>query len=77
MGLLLGGHILRTEVCECDLTRVHVKQYGTPTATTDQPDVLPFRTMTYVFAAPNFSRSAGSVAEFTVAGSSRTLEGAN
>jgi hypothetical protein len=68
---------MRTEACECDLTGVHVMKYGTPTAPRYQPDALPPQRMTYVFAAPDFSRSAGSTAKLAAAGFSRTLEGLN
>jgi len=75
MGLFrLGGRfILRTNSSKYDLTSVHIKEYSTPTAPGDERNTWSHRAMTYVFAAPDFNRSAGSVGESVGTGSSRTL----
>ena len=75
--LLGGGNILRTEICECDLTGVHVKEYSAPTAPRDQPIVLSPQKTAHVFAAPDFNRSAGSIGKSAAVGSSRMLNGEN
>ena len=71
------SNILGTEVCECDLTGVHVKEYSTPTASRYQPTTLSSRTVTHVLAAPDFTRSADSIGDSAAVGFFRTLEGAN
>jgi len=52
---------------------VHVKEYSTPTAPVGERNTCSYRVMTYVFAAPDFNRSAGSVSESAGAGSSRMV----
>ena len=75
-GLSLGGgYILRTNGGPCDLAGIHVEEYSTPTALRDQLNVCSRQTMTYVLAAPDFNRSAGSSGRSAGVGFSRTLEG--
>jgi hypothetical protein len=72
----LGGDcILQISGGPCDLAGIYVKEYSTPTALRDQLNVYSHRAMTYVLAAPDFNRSAGSSGRSAGVGFSRTLEG--
>ena len=71
--LRLGGLILRANGRKCDLASVHIKEYSIPTAPEGERNVCSYRVTTYVFAAPDFNRRAGSVGESAGAVSSRTL----
>ena len=69
-----GGHIPRANGGERDLAGIHVKEYRTPTVQRDQRNVCSHKAMTYVLAAPDFNRSAGSIGWSVGIGFSRTLE---
>jgi len=75
--LLGGGNILRTEICECDLTGVRIKEYSAPTAPRDQQIVLSLQTMAHVFAAPDLNRRADSIGKSAAVGFSRILKEGN
>ena len=79
MGLLIlgGGHILWANGGERDLAGIHIKEYRTPTVLRDQQNVCSHKAMTYVLAAPDFNRSAGSIGWSVGIGFSRTLERIN
>ena len=67
--------ILRAKGGECDVTSVHREEHGTPTTPKHQRVVCSCKAATYVIAASDFIRSAGSTGEFASVGFSRTLEG--
>ena len=72
---LRGGSIPRTNGGPCDTAGIYPKEYSTPTAPRDQWSACSRRTMTYVFTAPDFNKSAGSIGESAGVGFSRMLEG--
>ena len=72
--LRLGGDATQSDGAKCDLTGVHVKEYSTPAVPGISGMCVSYWTVTYVFAAPDFNSTAGSVGEFAGVGSSRTLK---
>jgi len=69
-----GDYILRNERGESDLAGVHKKENSPPSALRNQPEISSRRTTTYVFAAPDLNRRAGSIGKSARVGFSRTLE---
>ena len=69
------GYTLRAKGGECDVTGVNKREHSTPTTPKHQQNVCSCKAATYVIAAPDCIRSAGSTGEFASAGFSRTLEG--